>query len=207
MDDNLSISLVETIKKSDLKDIVGDLGEVTLDSVLNDGILRDIPIINTMTKLIKIGVTIKDFLFIKKLFKFLTSLREINLEDRKKLITKLEADPIYNQKVGENILILLDRMDNLQKPKFMAKAFKAYLYDKINGIELQRINYAIDRILVCDIPELLKFCSKSKDDKFDIAVEQNFINSGFAYVASGLGVGGVHPNAICRKFIDYILND
>ena len=78
-------SLKETISHSNLYEIGSVIAEASIDSVLKDGILKDVPIINFLTGLWKIGVTINDYLFLKKLLLFLNELRTYLLLSEKKL--------------------------------------------------------------------------------------------------------------------------
>lgn len=207
-------SLISTLKKSDLKSVASDVAEVTIDNLLQNGLLRDLPVINILTNFIKTGLHIKDYFFIKKLLKFLDSLSTLTPQQRTEFIDKLDSDPKYTQRVGESIMLLLDRMDDMNKPVLMGKAFKAYALGKINSAELQRINYAIDKILMCDISELEEFSKRelstdgsNKFDRLDKIISHNFLNAGLAYIHTGFGVAGrIYPNTVCKLFVKHILN-
>ena len=50
--------LTEDFEKSlfsDTKDVLGDYIEIGIDSFINDGILKDIPIVNTIVAVLKAG--------------------------------------------------------------------------------------------------------------------------------------------------------
>ncbi|WP_335964599.1 hypothetical protein [Galbibacter sp. PAP.153] len=51
-------SLTKTIKTSDLQNVSTDLAEVILDSMLDDGILKDIPILGSIVGMGKTASTI-----------------------------------------------------------------------------------------------------------------------------------------------------
>ena len=42
-------SLVTTLAESDLASVLKDVGELTLDSVLEEGVLQDLPVVATLT--------------------------------------------------------------------------------------------------------------------------------------------------------------
>jgi hypothetical protein len=63
---DLSNAFTETIKDTNLKEIIVDISEILADNLLEDGILKEIPIIGTILKLGKFTLNIKDHLFIKK---------------------------------------------------------------------------------------------------------------------------------------------
>ncbi len=71
----LSKSLTETIKNSELTKISGDLLEVGIDSVLKEGLLKDIPGINIINGIWNTGVAIRDYRFLNNFYFFYTNLQ------------------------------------------------------------------------------------------------------------------------------------
>lgn len=53
--------------KEEIVSLIGEGGEFALDSILPDGIVRDLPIIGPAFSLIKIGKDIQSRIFIEKL--------------------------------------------------------------------------------------------------------------------------------------------
>lgn len=196
-------SLRETILKSDLPSVIESVGEISIDSILDKGLLKDVPILRTLHALGKAVGNIKDYLFAKKMMKFLQCISTISTKQRKKLISKLENDENFGIYAGEIIIELLSRVDGYKKPVLVANALKLYARGDISSTELQRINNAIDRFMLCDLNELRSFCavnakSRATDEN---PITANLINSGLAYVGSGWGGGGVHPTETAKLFI------
>ncbi|MDZ7740301.1 MAG: hypothetical protein U5Q03_00655 [Bacteroidota bacterium] len=77
-------SLTETIRTSDLQKVSVDLAEILVDSMINDGVFKDIPILGSIVGLGKTASTIKDTLFLKKIIHFLTELKGIPAETTSK---------------------------------------------------------------------------------------------------------------------------
>ncbi|MDV7402321.1 hypothetical protein RZS08_63445, partial [Arthrospira platensis SPKY1] len=88
----------------------------------------------------------------KKLLQFLVNLADVPKEQRQKQISKLTVDVEERQRVGENLMLLLDNMNNMSKPAMMARALRAYLLEEINASLLRRLWHAIDVIDVAYIP-------------------------------------------------------
>jgi len=63
----LPAALTKTIENENIQDSIVDFSESSLDFFLNDGLLRDIPIIGSIYNLSKAVITIQDRLFIKKI--------------------------------------------------------------------------------------------------------------------------------------------
>src|SRR5665647_98468 len=115
MMNELGKSLTDTLNTSDLQNVTNELLETNIDSLLKNGVLKDIPIINSIVGIYKLGVSIKDIIFMKKLIRFLSEINDTSIQERQKVIAKMEKDDKYGRKVGETILTLLDRLDDLNK--------------------------------------------------------------------------------------------
>ena len=151
-------SLIKTISNSDLTALSGELGEVIIDSTLEDGVLKDIPIVGSMVGLFKTGVTIKDALFTKKLIVFLQGLSDIPIEKRNAMIESLD-DPKTNEKAGEKLLIIIERLDSSEKAKILAKAFRVYIEKSIDRDEFWRVTFIINNLPLSDIVGLKEWKS------------------------------------------------
>ena len=65
-DNNLPVSLSESLKV-DAISCVGELLEVGLDAILDDGLLKDIPFVSTAISLYNIGKNLNERHYVKKL--------------------------------------------------------------------------------------------------------------------------------------------
>lgn len=206
MAENLGKSLMDTISMSDLPDALRDFGEECIDQFLEEGIVKEIPILKSVGAISKSVGAIKDYLFMKKLVIFLFSMNEMSEEDKRSLMDRLNKDAKSAAYVGEMLIELLSRLDNADKSLMIAKALKAYASGYFDFIQLQRINYAIDRLLMCDLQQLRSFVTATETVTTNGRPEiLNFINSGLAYIKSGYGSGGVHDTEVGRLFVKYIL--
>lgn len=88
---SLSQSMEQTMEMSNLS-VVGDIGEVVLDSALEDGVLKDIPIIGAIVGAYKCIRNIDDMLFTKKLIAFLWGFKDVDPKEREEAIEKWEED-------------------------------------------------------------------------------------------------------------------
>jgi len=71
MSENKGIELINSIASNELSSGMRNLGEVALDTILQEGILRDIPVLNTIVAFYKAGVEIHHQLFLTKIINFL----------------------------------------------------------------------------------------------------------------------------------------
>lgn len=109
---NISNSLEETLKDSDLQGVSINLAETFSDAVLEDGILKDIPLIGTITGLAKATFSLRERLLVKKLIYFITGLKSIDPTERNKMISKVNKSEKYKIKVGEKLLYIIDKCED-----------------------------------------------------------------------------------------------
>lgn len=93
-------SVVKAVGKAGGFDLLTQAGELTIDSFLKDGLLKDIPIVGTITKLVSVGIGIKDFLFLRKVQSFLMTLDRVPEEKREKFVDEINASSEKREKVG-----------------------------------------------------------------------------------------------------------
>ena len=134
--EELVVSLENSLS-SDICDTVGDLAEVGLDAVMDDGILKDIPILSTVVGLYRIGHTIRERHEIKQLALFVAELNRGCTDEskRKQLLEKLNSDTRKSKQEIEYILVVLDNYLEYEKSQMLAKLYIAYLEETITWAE------------------------------------------------------------------------
>jgi len=202
----LGVSLAETLRRSDISTVGLELAELALDSTMSEGILRDVPVLGALTGLWRTGRTVRDFLFTKKLVAFLRTLVDVPAEQRSEMIDRLEADRQFRRKVGEEIVLLLDRLDSMAKAVLMGRAFRGYCLGAFDALTLERLNHAIDRILERDLRRLPEFVAN--EQAMDDMTTQSFVNAGLAYMPVGMASTAVRANReLCAAMIVHVLGE
>lgn len=206
--DDISKSLVETIENPELENLIINQNEIFFDTITNaTGIIKDIPVFKTISDMIKIGISIKDNIFIKKLYNFLFHLKDVPRNKRLKLRTKLRNDSKHEYDVGKNIIILLERFDDYQKPEIMAKAFIAYLDEKITSDQLLKINYGIDHLYIGDIKSFFCFYRNPKHS-LEESSRRNFTLHGFSDSMNMYGPNtSIEINDLGTLFAEHVLSE
>ena len=157
----ISTVVVATVKSADIAGLAKQYAEIGLDSVLSEGLLRDIPLVNIFIALGRLGVSINDQIFAKKLVRFLSSLADLSAEDRASMVERLDKEDGFRRQVGDRLIEILDRIDSHAKPEMVAKVFRAYALKQIDFDMLSRLNYAIDRLPQFEAKRVREFCSAS----------------------------------------------
>lgn len=147
---DLSNAFSETIKDTNLKDISVDISEILVDNLLEDGILKDIPIIGTILKLGKFSLNLKDHLFIKKIIYFISELKEVSPKKRNEIISKIDNSEEYRTKIGEKLLFIIDKCEDRIESEYVAKFFKAFLNEEIYYSDFLRCTYILQNIFIED---------------------------------------------------------
>tara|TARA_R110002051_G_scaffold277469_1_gene338790 strand:- start:65 stop:760 length:696 start_codon:yes stop_codon:yes gene_type:complete len=156
MTDNISNSFEETLKDSDLQSVGGNLSELLIDSVMEDGVLKDIPVISTIIGLSNVGIKISDRILLNKIISFLFELKNIPNSKREEMVNKIDNSKKYKIKVGEKILLIIERCNDYENSQYVAKLFSAYIMGKINYADFLRGANIIQSLEINDFKDFLK---------------------------------------------------
>ncbi len=151
--ENIETSLINSISSDNIKEIVVDAAELSLDQFLEDGVIKDIPIFGTLYKAFKTTQTIRDAIFAKKLFKFLTQLKDIPQDKRKAFVDKIEEKEGEKVKVGQKLLVIIEQLDDIDKAEIIGNLFCATINEKIEYENFLRLSAMVQRAF---LPDLLK---------------------------------------------------
>ena len=148
---SLSVSMQESLR-DDAADILCNISEIGLDSILDDGIIKDIPMISTAVRLFNIGKSIKERHYVKKLAIFIDALNKGMAKDEQREYYKQKVidDTKKRNKELEYILILIDRYLLEDKTVFLAKIYLAYLDETIKWEEFVTFSSVIDMLMPKD---------------------------------------------------------
>lgn len=200
---SISTAIVETMKSADFASLSKDYAEIALDSVLSEGVLRDIPIVNTLVAIGRLGLSINDQIFAKKLIRFLTSLAELDPAERASMVDRLDKEEGFRRQVGDRLIELLDRADSHAKPEMLAKVFRAYAAGLIEVSMLNRLNNAIERLPHYETTAVRRFHAATPEEREgipEITIDA-LVFAGLARPTSGWSNLVYGPNAVCDAFI------
>ena len=182
---SLSESMELTMDKGNFSNLT-EWGEFALDAVLNEGLMRDVPILGTIVGAGKCIRNVSDILFAKKLIAFFSGLSDTNARDRKEAITKWESDAKYRIRVGETLLNMVHRCDDTQKARWLSQLFCELVLKKGWGDMFMRAEKVLSGMSVMDV---MAFLELPKKDYSCMTIEdgERFFHSGL-YVSKGGGL-------------------
>lgn len=171
MKNELVPSLKETIFKpiaDNMSDVLIEIAESGIDSVLPDGVIKEIPIIKTINSLCKAGLNIREKYLIRKTAKFLVAFKQGKLSEQQiQLYRKqLESNPKKVERELGRVIILLERMLEEQQADMLGKIYISYIRGDISWdkfIELSEVN---ERMFPVDYG-VLGFIAKKTTDNTD----------------------------------------
>lgn len=152
------INLVPSLKKAILEpmaDPIKDLGEIMIDTVFEDGVLKDIPIIRTIAGVARIGICIRERNLAKNTFAFIYGVRsqQIPQDKMEKYRMRLENPKQAEKELGY-ALILLDKETQTKKAELYGKAYRAFIEEIISWDQFVELTEAISRMFMTDFRHL-----------------------------------------------------
>lgn len=149
--ENPNKKLELAIKDSDLPSLCKEFAEVAIDGIMDDGVLRDLPLVGGLVGIVKFGNSINKHLSAKKIYKFLFELHDIPQIQRIKKIDEINNSNKYQSSVGEMIFELLERIESDGKPEIIGKLFKAVIEEKIDYETYLRLAHIVKNIFFSDL--------------------------------------------------------
>ena len=138
-----------------MTDPMMDVGEVFLDTVFEDGILKDIPIIGTIAGVAKATIAIHERQLAKNTYAFIKGLREKTIPQRKleEYRHKLEDSKKSDKELGY-VLLLLDHEIRAEKSEILGRMYAAVIDQSISWEQFQELSEALDRMFMEDFSVL-----------------------------------------------------
>ena len=193
--------------KKDIIPIIKEISEILIDKILDDGLVKDIPIINIIHLIYNTPHSISDKLLLNKIEKFLFQLDSIDTKDRINLFQKLEKEPKLKQKTSIYILELFNKIDDECKVDLIFKIFKAYGENIINYEIFFRLNKIIKEISSIDIEEVNMTYVKGKDvSQPNENIKSSFVSIGLYNFWSHSDGTSFSTTNLHDKFIELELN-
>jgi len=135
--------------------IIGEYVELGIDALLDEGVLKEIPIVSTAVSLFKVGKSIRELHHLKKFYAFLCEFDHQASRDgaRDKYRKYFESENRDEELMY--LIVILDRYIEDEQAKHLAILYAAFLDEKISFTELRLLSQVLERLLPGDY-EMLK---------------------------------------------------
>jgi hypothetical protein len=185
-------------------ELLTESSQALYEVIIGSEAVSHIPVARVVVAVLKAPAAIRDQILLVKVQKFLNPLRDVSAEERSDMISRLESEPAYKQRVGLQLIETLDRVNSHRKPSMLGAVFAAYARKQIDFIQMQRLNDAIERLPYIDIDSVRRFNSvdnRVRAEEFDPVTLQAFMNAGMASSQSGWGGLVYTPTPIGELFV------
>ena len=147
-------------------DLSVDYAELSLDSFLETGILKEIPFVKSIYSIYKLGVGIKEFHFTKKFMTFLREFHSQTIADEKlnEFKQKFRDDRKYREKITETLIIYNDAFLQVEKSRILAKLFSAYIEGKFDWDHFNHLSVCLN---VAN-PKIFSFLDELSKNDFQV---------------------------------------
>jgi hypothetical protein len=173
MQDSLGKAIIVGAANPESKDLVVSLSEVCLHSFMGDGVLKEVPVLKSVLAFHKTWATIRDRFFLRKVEGFMQGCPKFTEAEWESFRSK-HLDGQNGKKLADAIVLILDRLDDLEKPEVLAKVFAALVRGKIDFESFRRLAAAIDIGFLADLTAL---CEKP-DLHAHAGLAQNLLRTG-----------------------------
>lgn len=190
METHLLPSFEDSILKESI-DIGIDMAEIGLDSLLSNGLLKEIPFFNTFYKISNIAVSVHDRFFLQKALTFIQEVNQgkASAADRLAHKQELDSNPKKQNKELSFVLASIDRHFQICKSKILARFYTAYIdpSNDYNWSDFCVLAEILDQISIFDFNAFAYIKRKKKANVFsEISLfhAQRLENCGVAYMTS-----------------------
>jgi len=129
-----------------------ETGDIVLKILADSEILNEIPLLSSLYKLRKAVLSIPDILFLRKLERFIRPVNQKTTHDeRLKFAEELKRDPKRLEKFYENLLLGIERIDDITKPEILGKIYACHISRKIREEDFHDLCYALSNSKLSDL--------------------------------------------------------
>lgn len=175
-----------------------EYAEIALDSFIVDDTLRQIPVVNSIVGVLKLSKTISDTIFLKKMYNFIINLQDIDIEERRKFIERYEND---EKNFSEKLICVIDKLDDVDKSKYLASIFKSYGRGKIDYHQFRRYCRALN---VLNVDEMTYFRDHIDTKELPTIYGVSLLNAGLGRVINANNLTDYIISNDGKKFIECV---
>jgi len=125
-----------------IRELLGDIAEKVSDAV---------PLIKIAGEVTRIAVSLPDRILYLKIDRFL---KAVPVKVQHEFVHRLQDDPALRRKVGEHLILTLDKTDDMEKADLLAKMFCAYAEKKIPLETFKRLTSSINAAFIEDLRQI-----------------------------------------------------
>ena len=151
--DKLVPAFETTLFDPTLSDACSDMAELGIDSLLDDGVFKSIPVVSLLIGVGKTAQNIHDRNLLKQTIKFINTFNEKSISQEKinKYRKKIQSKPKYAEEELGRVIILLNSNVDLKKSELLGKFYRAYVDETIDWDTFCELSDITSRLFVSDL--------------------------------------------------------
>jgi len=169
--------LLDSFASEQTKEVLASLGDITFAQAFDDGLLSQIPILGTALQVYGAAHTFQEHFAVAKLAAFLEKGQGVNQEEKEKFLAQL-GDPKKADDLAIRLLVLVQKAEDLDKPKIYGNLFEACIKEYFDTETLTRLCKMVDRAFFEDF-EYLKNLHHGEHQRRNQDIEQSLNAAGF----------------------------
>lgn len=167
------------IANESLAEALVTVADTSLDAALGSNLLDNVPVLGVLTKLSKAALEIQEEFRLKKLTTFLAAAGKCSVASRENLRKELGGSE-GQESLGARLLVLVERAEDLEKPKILGRLLVAYAEGAFDLATLWRLSRMVDRSHSEDLAFLSRFYTGPQPAE-EIVTVQCLAANGFLY--------------------------
>ena len=176
---NLGLAVPGILVSDETTEAFATLADTGIDLAIEQGAFDGVPILGILTGVWKAGRKMKDEIEYRNIARFLSGLSETSQQERERFVSKRREDESLIS-FGENILLLIQRVDDVKKPEMIGRLMAACIQGHLEYTDAMRLAAIVDRCYLSDIERLRKnngevgqLHDEIKESLFSIGVLRN----------------------------------
>lgn len=172
--DKIVPAFKNTLFDSTLSDACTDMAKLGIDSLLDDGLFKSIPIVSVLVGIGKTAQNLHDRNLLKQTVKFINTFNERSVAPDKleKYKERLCNNPKFAEEELGRVLIILNSNVDLKKSEILARFFRAYMEQKIDWNTFCELSEVTSRMFISDIELLFSVHNRQISDTSQCRVYQ-----------------------------------
>ncbi|MBL7159829.1 hypothetical protein ISS85_05095 [Candidatus Microgenomates bacterium] len=156
-----------------MSSLVTDLIEIDIDTLIGNELIKELPVVKVFVTASKVIKGISNELLLKKIFIFLFQLKGTTLKEREKFLQKLGSSK--RKEILSNLILVLDKHEQLRKSEIQGKLFAAYIKEKMNYMDYMTLTYVVNMMDINTLEALVKFYTIKSSASLKPELIYNFI--------------------------------
>lgn len=151
------------------QDLLADNTEVAIDALLDNEVIKEIPILGSSLKIIRGIQSLRDRAYLYKVKLFIEKVGQINDDQKQRIISESKKSEKSRAKFGDAIFTTIEQSDSSVKIEYMAIAFEAFLNKDFEESDLRLICHIIRNTFSDELIDIIENEYPTTDLKYVVS--------------------------------------